>query len=87
MFTNLLYPNRSFDPASVELMDRPQPVSQELRTDLENLEKLNRYFGSHALVLRFLQRWVRSGDSIHIVDLCTGFGDIPRRIVNWCRRK
>jgi SAM-dependent methyltransferase len=87
MFTNFFYPRRSFDPESLELMDRPQPVSPELQIDLKNLEKLNRYFGSHTLVLRFLKRWVRPGESIRINDLCTGYGDIPRRMVDWCRKK
>jgi SAM-dependent methyltransferase len=86
MFTNFLYPQRSFDSQNLELMDRPQPVSSELLTDLQNLERLNRYFGSHALVLRFLKRWVQAGESIRIIDLCTGFGDIPRRMVDWCRK-
>jgi methyltransferase family protein len=86
MFTNFFYPRRSFDPESLELMDRPQPVSSELLIDLQNLEKLNRYFGSHALVLRFLKRWARTGESVRIIDLCTGFGDIPRRMVDWCRK-
>jgi len=86
MFTNFLYPQRSFDPYNLELMDRPQPVSSELLIDLQNLEKLNRYFGSHALVLRFLKRWARTGESVRIIDLCTGFGDIPRRMVDWCRK-
>jgi SAM-dependent methyltransferase len=86
MFTNFLYPQRFFDPCNLELMDRPQPVSSQLLIDLQNLEKLNRYFGSHALVLRFLKRWARAGESVRIIDLCTGFGDIPRRMVDWCRK-
>jgi len=67
------------------MMDRVQPVSAELEDDLENLEKLNRYFGSYALIRHFLRRWLRPGHSFTLIDLCTGFGDIPRFIVNWCR--
>lgn len=66
-------------------MDRWQEVSAELETDLENLEKLNRYFGSYSLVRFFLRRWFRTGKLVRLLDLCTGFGDIPRFIVNWCR--
>src|SRR5271165_6220199 len=68
------------------MMDRPQLVSPELEIDLENLEKLNRYFGSYALVRHFLRRWLHPGHSFTAIDLCTGLGDIPRFIVNWCRK-
>src|SRR6202011_3098770 len=85
MSTNFLSPTRQFDSAITEMMDRSQPVSRELETDLINLEKLNRFFGSYALVRFFLHRWLRPGKSIRLLDLCTGFGDIPRFIVDWCR--
>ena len=85
VFTNLLVPTRTFDGAIVEMMDRPQPVSMELLLDLENLRQLNRYFGSYALVKHFLRRWCPPGGSLNAIDLCTGFGDIPRFIVDWCR--
>jgi hypothetical protein len=41
-------------PAEPEWMDRPQPVSPELMSDLENLRALNRFFGSYRLVNPFL---------------------------------
>jgi 2-polyprenyl-3-methyl-5-hydroxy-6-metoxy-1,4-benzoquinol methylase len=83
--TNFLSPARHFDPAITEMMDRSQPVSKELETNLKNLEKLNRYFGSYSLVRFFLRRWLSQGKLVKLLDLCTGFGDIPRFIVDWCR--
>ena len=77
--------NRSFDPATPELMDRPQPVSIELERDLRNLRGLNRWFGSYALISRFVSRWIKRGDHMRIVDLATGSGDIPRLIVDHAR--
>ena len=77
---------RRFDPAEPELMDRPQPVSAELERDLKNLRQLNRWFGSHRLVLHFARRWIKPGDQIRIVDLATGSGDIPRLIVDQARK-
>jgi SAM-dependent methyltransferase len=85
VFTNWLIPTRKFDNAIVEMIDRPQPVSQDLEADLENLRNLNQFFGSYALVRYFLRRWFRPGTSVSLVDLCTGFGDIPRFAVDWCR--
>jgi SAM-dependent methyltransferase len=76
---------RKFDPAQPELMDRPQPVSAELERDLRNLYQLNRFFGSHQLVRHFLRNWIKPGSSLRMVDLATGFGDIPRLVVDYAR--
>jgi SAM-dependent methyltransferase len=83
--TNLLVPLRKFDSSTVEMMDRPQAVSEELQVDLRNLQQLNRYFGSYALIRHFLRRWFSPGSSVSAIDFCTGFGDIPRFIIDWCR--
>jgi 2-polyprenyl-3-methyl-5-hydroxy-6-metoxy-1,4-benzoquinol methylase len=77
---------RSFDPAVLEMMDRPQPVSFELERDLERIRQLNRWFGSYRLVLGFMRRWIKPGAGIRIVDLATGSGDIPRLIVDYARK-
>jgi len=67
-------------------MDRPQPVTPELTSDLRNLRELNRYFGSYRLVEYFLRRWLTPGSRLRIADLATGSGDIPRLIVDCARR-
>jgi len=77
---------RSFDPAVLEMMDRPQPVSPELERDLERLRQLNRWFGSYSLVSFFMRRWMMPGTQMRIVDLATGSGDIPRLLVDHARR-
>jgi 2-polyprenyl-3-methyl-5-hydroxy-6-metoxy-1,4-benzoquinol methylase len=77
---------RSFDPAILEMMDRPQPVSAELERDLQRLRQLNRWFGSYGLVLRFVRRWIIRGDKLRVLDLATGSGDIPRLIANYARK-
>jgi 2-polyprenyl-3-methyl-5-hydroxy-6-metoxy-1,4-benzoquinol methylase len=76
---------RSFNPAEPELMDRPQPVTPELASDLRNLRKLNRYFGSYRLIEHFLRRWIQPRSRMRILDLATGSGDIPRLIVDYAR--
>jgi 2-polyprenyl-3-methyl-5-hydroxy-6-metoxy-1,4-benzoquinol methylase len=77
---------RSFDPAVLEMMDRPQPVSAELERDLERIRQLNRWFGSYRLVLGFVDRWIKPGARMRVVDLATGSGDIPRLIVDYARK-
>jgi 2-polyprenyl-3-methyl-5-hydroxy-6-metoxy-1,4-benzoquinol methylase len=76
---------RSFDPAVLEIMDQPQPVSPELDHDLQHLRRLNRWFGSYRLVLTFMRRWINPRARMRIVDLATGSGDIPRLVVNFGR--
>jgi 2-polyprenyl-3-methyl-5-hydroxy-6-metoxy-1,4-benzoquinol methylase len=77
---------RNFDPAIVEMMDRPQPVSPELERDLERLRQLNRWFGSYRIVLKFMRRWIKPGARIRMVDLATGSGDIPRLVIDFARK-
>ena len=67
-------------------MDRPQPISPELLSDLRNLRTLNRYFGSYRLIRYFLRGWVGPGENLRIVDLATGSGDIPRLVVDFARK-
>jgi SAM-dependent methyltransferase len=78
---------RTFNPDEPELMDRPQPVSDELEADLLNLVSLNRHFGGHRLVRKFLSRWFTPGGSYRVLDLATGAGDIPRIIADWARAR
>lgn len=67
-------------------MDRPQPVTEELVTDLRNLRRLNRYFGSYALIKHFLRRRILPGMEMRVLDLATGSGDIPRLVVDYARK-
>ena len=76
---------REFDPNEPELMDRPQPVSAELEQDLDNLVALNRHFGSHRLLRRFLAGWLQPDRAYRVLDLCTGAGDLPRVMLDWAR--
>ena len=76
---------RSFDPAVLEIMDRPQPVSHELERDLQHLRQLNRWFGSYRLVSKFIRRWINPGARLRVIDLATGSGDIPRLLVDFAR--
>jgi 2-polyprenyl-3-methyl-5-hydroxy-6-metoxy-1,4-benzoquinol methylase len=77
---------RSFDPAVLEMMDRPQPVSVELERDLGRIRQLNSWFGSYRLILGFMRRWIKPSARMRVVDLATGSGDIPRLITDYARR-
>src|SRR5947208_9641540 len=77
---------RRFDPDQPEWMDKPQPVSPELISDLRNIRRFNRYFGSYSLIRYFLRRWIEPRATLRIIDLATGSGDIPRLVVDHARR-
>jgi len=76
---------RRFDPGVLEMMDRDRPITTELERDLERIRQLNRWFGSYRLVLSFIRGWIRPADTLRVVDLATGSGDIPRLIVDYAR--
>ena len=76
---------RAFDPHTPEWMDRPQPVNTAFEAELRNLVSLNRHFGSHRLVRKFLPQWLTPPRSYRVLDFCTGAGDIPRVMVDWAR--
>ena len=77
---------REFDPSRIEWMDRVQPVSPELESDLVNLAAINRRFGGHGIWRFFLARWIRPGATYRLLDLATGGGDAPRLMVDYARR-
>jgi 2-polyprenyl-3-methyl-5-hydroxy-6-metoxy-1,4-benzoquinol methylase len=77
--------NREFDPSTPEWMDLPQPVSPELRDDLANLRKLNRWFGGVSAVLNPLKSLLTLEHDWTILDLATGSADIPKAVSSWSR--
>ena len=76
---------RVFDPDLPEFMDRDQPVTPELEAEMRNLTAINRQFGSHRLLRKFLDLWFNPGRCYRVLDLCTGSGDLPRVMVDWAR--
>lgn len=68
-------------------MDRPQAVTPELEAEMRNLESINRIFGSHRLIRKFLDLWLHPGRSYRVLDLCTGGGDVPRVMIDWARMR
>jgi SAM-dependent methyltransferase len=84
---DLLRNSRKFDPDLLELMDRPDPSTPELARALINLQELNRHFGSHRIIRHFLNRWLKPGETLTVLDACTGFGDIPRLVVERARQR
>ncbi|MEK7409161.1 MAG: methyltransferase domain-containing protein [Acidobacteriota bacterium] len=72
-----------------ELMDGPSLEPAEIRQNLRDLERFNRYFGGASAILSPLRRLLagcgRSGP-VTILDAGAGGADIPRAIVRWARQ-
>lgn len=76
---------RRFEESEPEWIDVADTPNAELARDLENLESLNRRFGAHQIVLRYLEPLLQRRQPLRIVDLGTGAADVPRTVVSRAR--
>ena len=72
----------------VEWMDRPGVEPMELVRTLQDLAWLNRMFGGTRVVLAHLAA-ILPGlvPPVHVLDVGTGYADLPRAIVRWARQR
>src|SRR6478672_10177543 len=73
-----------------ELLDDPaEATPRELRQSLRDIRMANLVGQGTAVVLRHLPDVLAgwpAGRTLHVLDLATGSGDIPRAVLRWCRR-
>ena len=73
---------------AIEMMDLPDADPAELARTLRDLAWINRWLGGRRLVRRHLSRLLEDrATSLRILDVATGYADIPRAIVRWGRRR
>jgi 2-polyprenyl-3-methyl-5-hydroxy-6-metoxy-1,4-benzoquinol methylase len=71
-----------------ERMDAPGLDARELAEALRTLARINRLFGATRVVLHHLPRLCDPlPGPVRILDVGTGYADIPRAIVRWARRR
>src|SRR5215475_14504802 len=76
------------DTQARERMDGPLSVA-ELDATLDDLDRLNAWFGGYALTLRRLRRVAARlprGAPLRVVDVGGGRGDFAVNVVRWARR-
>lgn len=73
---------------ATELMDLPCADLHELSRTLEDLAWINRRLGGTHLVRSHLASLLTNlPPPIRILDVATGYADVPRAIVSWARRR
>ena len=73
-----------------EWMDDPAADPGELRRSLAYLRQINSLLGYHRATLAHLARFSRGwrpGETIRVLDVATGSGDLPRALARWSRRR
>jgi SAM-dependent methyltransferase len=69
-----------------ELLDRPDADPEVVAESLRNIARANRWFGGTAAVQHGLARTLKqvpAGNTLSLLDLGTGLGDLPRAAVRW----
>jgi ubiquinone/menaquinone biosynthesis C-methylase UbiE len=71
-----------------ERMEEPAVEAPELARTLLDLARINRLFGATGAILRHLPALLPASDRpLRLLDVATGYADIPRAIVRWARRR
>lgn len=77
---------RSF---KLELLDQPEIPVNDLKRNLQELERINKLLGGYTTTLRGIAQIIRQkgrGEEISIVDVGSGGGDTLRKIADWGRK-
>ena len=73
---------------AAERMDEPDLDPRELVRALGTLARINRFFGGTRVIFHYLPRLCDGlSTPVRILDVGTGYADIPRAIVRWARRR
>jgi len=78
---------REFSESQPELMDLPNQDEDALRSDLENLARLNRTFGGRKAVETIFRKLADTTRNLVLVDLASGYGDHGRNLIRHARAR
>jgi SAM-dependent methyltransferase len=74
-----------------ELLDLGEGTAQEVRENLRDMGRVNRWLGGHAALRRFLlprlRRAARRGTPLRILDLASGAAYTSLMLAQWARRQ
>jgi ubiquinone/menaquinone biosynthesis C-methylase UbiE len=72
---------REFSESHPELMDLPNQDESALRSDLENIARLNRTFGGRRAVETIFHKLADKTRKLVLIDLASGYGDHGRNLI------
>jgi len=78
---------REFSESQPELMDLPNQDEKALRSDLENIARLNGAFGGRRAVEKIFHFLAGSHPHLLLVDLAAGYGDHGRNLIMQARAR
>jgi ubiquinone/menaquinone biosynthesis C-methylase UbiE len=78
---------REFSESQPELMDLPDQDESALRSDLQNLARLNRTFGGKKAVETVFRQLARQARKLLLIDLASGYGDHGRNLIQLARER
>jgi len=78
---------REFSESQPELMDLPQLDAEALRSDLENLGRINRTFGGTKAVETVFQNLADKTRRLLLIDLASGYGDHGRNLLGLAAKR
>ena len=78
---------REFSEDHPELMDLPGQDEHALREDLKSLAWINRTFGGRRAVERVFRRLANGSRRLVLVDLCAGYGDHGRNLLDVAKER
>lgn len=70
-----------------ELMDDPDVDPAILRQTLDDLERVNAVLGGYPPSIQGVARLSKGATSVSVLDVGTGGGDIPRRLIPWAEER
>jgi ubiquinone/menaquinone biosynthesis C-methylase UbiE len=76
---------REYSESEPELMDLPNQDEAALRSDLENIARLNKTFGGKKAVEKIFRKLSDGIDRLVLVDLACGYGDHGRNLIRLAR--
>ena len=73
-----------------EWIDAPSVPPDELRRSLAYIRRINSLLGYHRATISHLRQFSRNwkpGETVRVLDVATGSGDLPRAILRWSARR
>lgn len=70
-----------------ELMDDPSINAAELEQTVDHLARVNTVLGGHRPTVKGIEALAGDREELSVLDIGTGSGDVPKRLVKWAQSR